>query len=168
MTLICENGHECPAPDGTRCPTCLGFVPDLLDYAIDCYWRRSTIGDDAGQPYLRKQTFREKVKLAYPRVERGARTRTLLTYDDVWGNGIHPTRVSFVLGAIADIEYRDGRPILSSVVVNTAEETPGRRFFSLVARFAQQPRDLGEWPRPDRVDWWRDEVERVFDYWATR
>lgn len=70
---------------------------------------------------------------------------------------------NLVLGSIAKREHRNGRPMLSSVVVSSSEHEP-------VAALFKTASDLGLLPagasKDRREAFWREEVNRVFEEWA--
>lgn len=68
-----------------------------------------------------------------------------------------------VLGSIAKREHSNGRPMLSSVVVSSSEHQP-------VAALFKAASDLGLLTagasKDRRVEFWREELKRVYDEWA--
>jgi hypothetical protein len=68
-----------------------------------------------------------------------------------------------LLDSIAKREHRSGRPVLPSVVVSATEHQP-------MAAVLKSASELGLLPagasKERRVEFWREEVNRVFDEWA--
>jgi hypothetical protein len=70
-------------------------------------------------------------------------------------------RVAEILKEISTAEHAAGRPLLSAVVVMKGKKLPGAGFFGLAQR-------VGLYDGTDPQDFWRREVQRVWDYWRAR
>lgn len=68
-------------------------------------------------------------------------------------------RLSSILGDISTAEHRDGRPLLSAVVIRKEENSPGQGFFGLAQA-------LGLHNGDDNFAFWVQELQRVHDYWG--
>lgn len=64
-----------------------------------------------------------------------------------------------LLGGISAEEYREGRPLLTAIVVRQDTGRPGDGFFD-------NARGIGAYDGHDDMGFWRTEVNRVWDYWA--
>jgi len=71
------------------------------------------------------------------------------------------TRIGDLLDDISSFEFRNGRPLLSAVVIRADLNMPGAGFFELAAR-------SGLFHGNDRVVFWARELTRVHDYWRGR
>ena len=67
-------------------------------------------------------------------------------------------RLFALLDEISETEYRQGRGMLSVIVINRKDEKPGWGFFLLARKLG---RDVG---RPH--DWWKEELALVHSYHA--
>lgn len=69
-------------------------------------------------------------------------------------------KIGRILGDISEEEVRQGRPMLSAIVVHKGDETPGDGFFKLA-------RDLGRFQAGHRHLFWAEEVKRLFQCWSS-
>lgn len=69
--------------------------------------------------------------------------------------------VFVILDNISRFEYLAGRPLLTAVVIGEHTDMPGVGFFDLAHK-------LGEYDGNNYVRYWRKELRRVHDYWASR
>ena len=91
-----------------------------------------------------------------------ARNRGLTTYGELKPIAKLPA-VSIgprVLDGISRAEAREGRPMLSAVVVNQDTGRPGDGFYRLAAEIGR-----AESPAPD-VAFWEEEREALYRYWS--
>ncbi|MBI4524721.1 MAG: hypothetical protein HY695_13030 [Deltaproteobacteria bacterium] len=68
-------------------------------------------------------------------------------------------RLGNLLGEISTLEHRNGRPLLSVVVVHRDNNMPGNGFFKLARR-------LGAYTGRDDFEFFIHELKRVHDHWA--
>jgi len=162
---------ECPhcgvSIDATaiRCPDCLEFSKSHLTDAIDRYYDTTGASDPDDGAYRRRDTFQNKVRLLFPRIEQVAKAGTTATYPDIWGDGIDLYAVKYYLGAISEVEYRDGRPLLSSVIVKAGRGYPADGYFDLVERLDGCPDDILEWSEAEKQAWWEEELAATHEFW---
>lgn len=103
----------------------------------------------------------------YDRLVRAAREGKLLTYGKVaplvhldMANPQDRKAIGELLGVISRQEHRSGRPMLSSIVVQSEGGRPGKGFFTLAA-------ELRLFDQADEEDaFWALEVGRTFEFWA--
>ena len=77
------------------------------------------------------------------------------------GDAAGRLRVAELLKEISTAEHAAGRPLLSAVVVMKGKKLPGAGFFGLAQR-------VGLYDGTDPQEFWRREVQRVWDYWRER
>lgn len=90
-----------------------------------------------------------------------ARNRGLTTYGELEPIAELPA-VSIgplVLDGISRAEAREGRPMLSAVVVNQDTGRPGDGFYRLAA-------EIGRAAIPDPDAFWIEELEALYRYWS--
>lgn len=68
-------------------------------------------------------------------------------------------RIADILEAISQREHRDGKPLLSAVVIRKDKNMPGVGFFDLGRR-------LGLYGGGNDFQYWLQELRRVHDYWS--
>jgi len=68
-------------------------------------------------------------------------------------------RIGEVLGEVSEREFREGRPLLSAIVVSSDTMAPGAGFFELVKRLRLTQGD-------DREAFHVEELRRVHEYWS--
>ena len=66
-----------------------------------------------------------------------------------------------LLGEINEDEHNNGRPLLSAVAVESTTRMPGEGFF----QFAKQLRKFDGETDEDKREFWRDEIQRVYEIW---
>jgi hypothetical protein len=69
----------------------------------------------------------------------------------------HSPLLTRLLVEIGDEEYRAGRPVLPAVVVSKQTGMPGAGYFKI---------GLGDKVTDDPEARWREDLQRVFDYWS--
>lgn len=65
-----------------------------------------------------------------------------------------------ILEPISRYEQRDGRPMLTALVVNAETRIPGITFFDLA-------REYGRLTNQSEVEFWHEECTRVYEYWRS-
>lgn len=93
-----------------------------------------------------------------------AKRRQIVTYSELallLPVYVHPGSYAFtrLLGQVCDAEEQAGHGMLCALVVSKATGIPGAGFFRGAAERGLDASD------PERC--WREELDRVFDYWAT-
>ena len=68
-------------------------------------------------------------------------------------------RIAQILGEISEDEHRDGRPLLSAVVILKGENRPGEGFFGLAG-------NLGLYDGGDADQYWAQELGHVHRFWS--
>lgn len=123
------------------------------------------------QGRLLPETLAGYVERAWPILMEIARQRGTITYRELMSRLGGPGRgyIGEVVGRISEIEYQNGRPKLSAVVVNAGTSMVGVGFFGLpgtpenVRRLTRQ-----EWQNPKLSEadkeYWRQELARAYDY----
>ena len=102
----------------------------------------------------------------YEKLKQVARARRLVTYAEIVplvGLGItnpRDPRLSKILHQICTCEVGQGRPMLGAVVVRKADSHPGEGFFN-------GARALGLLRESDKLSFWINELDRVYNYWST-
>lgn len=98
-------------------------------------------------------------------VEQARRSATI-TYSDL-AKGItavdfdaYDQRLFHLLGEISSDEDREGRGMLTAVVVHKGDMQPGPGFFELAERLGRDA--------PDRLKFWMEELKRVYAVWSAR
>ena len=123
------------------------------------------------QGRLLPETLAGYVERARPILMEIARQRGTITYKELTSRLGGPGRgyIGEVVGRISEIEYQNGRPKLSAVVVNAGTSMVGGGFFGL-------PRTPENVRRPTRQEWqnpelseadkeyWRQQLARAYDY----
>ena len=165
--MECPNCGRPAEADGVRCRTCHELLDDRLDERIDECYRHFGVGEP-GSVQLTPETFREKTKLAYARLEWRARAGERCSYADLWGDGLHPTWLKSLLGSVGRIEYGDGRPLIPSIVVSETDGLPSDGYFRLVETLPDTDDDATSWPTAEKREWWRAELDAVYDWWGYR
>jgi hypothetical protein len=69
--------------------------------------------------------------------------------------------VGHILGEINEEEHGKGKPMLSAVVINAVEKTPGEGFFRLAEKLDKYHGSTEQ----DRMDFWREELQKVYANW---
>lgn len=166
MRTECRGcGRDVPATE-TRCTKCFTFVEPRLNSAIDRYYEDSSVvSDPAADTYRKKDTFREKVRLLFPRVEAFAAEGQTTTQSALYGDGIDIWAMKHYLGAVSAIEYWDNRPLLTSVVINSERGYPAEGYFRLVERLDGLPSDITDWSPENQQAWWDEQLAAVKECW---
>ena len=104
----------------------------------------------------------------YEKIVNAAKNEGVVTYTEVAScAGINTNwdcwrwKIRAILDTISRREHRNGRPLLSAVVVRKNEGTPGAGFFKLA-------KELGRCNGSDDLECWSKELHRVYAYWAKR
>ena len=89
-----------------------------------------------------------------------AKCRATVSYSELRPDA--PQTLAVPLDEINRHEHREGRPLLSAVVTHKdGDQMSGDGFFRIAW-------ELGEYQEGDPERYWRQELERVWDYWQTR
>lgn len=119
---------------------------------------------------LRWETFMRYVERTRPKLVEAARTGRTVTYQGLMSTlEIGRVDIGQIVGTISIMEHREGRPLLSAVVVNRATGCSGGGFLGLpgvpksVRRSSRDFQDR-KYSRAEK-EFWEDELSRVFDYW---
>ena len=107
------------------------------------------------------------------RLHKVARGRGTITYSDLTTEmtkaGLsrldpHSSALAGLLGQINLLEHKRGRPLISAVVVyKTGDLEPGPGFWEFARHLGVDP-GAGEHAR---LEFWAQELERCFTYWAS-
>lgn len=166
MAIVCTNCGSELAEDEVRCEACFLLHDGRLQEAIDRYYDTSTTVSQSGEgTYRRRETFQEKVRLVFPRVEKVAREERTSTQKEIWGDGVDPWAMKHYLGAVSSIEHWDERPLLSSVIVNYDRGFPADGYFALVDRLGIED-GIAEWNPEEQEMWWENELADVHRVWS--
>ena len=102
-------------------------------------------------------------EIIYNKLQEVARERILTNYTEIGLLvGLEPHN-SVLWGMLDDInhyEHREGRHMLSAVVISQAENIPGSGFFECA-------RNLGLFQGGNELLFWINELNRVWDYWSS-
>ena len=90
-----------------------------------------------------------------------ARQRNLITYSEVARLvGTSPVSVGpLILDRINRREHKEGRPLLSALVVKKDTRGPGSGFYELAS-------SLGLYNNKGRLEYWQQKVQKVYDFWS--
>ena len=66
-----------------------------------------------------------------------------------------------LLGEINEDEHNNGRPMLSAVAVELTTRMPGEGFFQFAKELSKFDGETDE----DKREFWRDEIQRVYEMW---
>ena len=101
----------------------------------------------------------------YEKIVKVAKNEGVITYSKVASRaGIDTNwdgwrwKIRAILDTISRREHRNGRPLLSAVVIRKNEGTPGDGFFKLA-------KGLGLYNGGDDDMYWWEELKRVHAYW---
>lgn len=72
------------------------------------------------------------------------------------------------LGAVSAIEHWDGRPLLTSVIINERRGFPADGFFKLVERLNGLPDNITTCSETKKEDWWKAELADVHKCWESK
>ena len=104
------------------------------------------------------------ILVVYDRLKEVAKTRSLATYTEVgaligldMANEYHRIRIAQILDDINAFEDRDGRPMISAVVVYKDTDRPDPGFFDCA-------RKLEKFKGGSEEDFWVKEVKRVHEW----
>jgi len=133
--------------------------------------------------FLDWEEWKEKVTRAYPELIKVARQRSLITYGEL-GLGklgispdwLHP-KIGWIVGACSEYEWLEGRPLISSIVINADTKRPGKGFWGLsgIPKALSYDIDISnaEPVSKDRLEFkrdefWTKEVAKVYEQWQER
>jgi len=101
----------------------------------------------------------------YDKLKAIARTGDIITYSEIaplanldMSKQEDRNRIAQILGEISTYEHKNGRPMLSSVVIHKENNIPGPGFFTLA-------KELGIYNQKNDVLFFINELQRVHDYW---
>lgn len=128
--------------------------------------KNSTLGNSesatvrqTGQVPIDQDIYRKLISIA--------EAKTTITYQELasvhgltMDNPASRARLADLLGQISAEEYKNGRPLLSVLVVNKASGMPGQGFFHLAKR-------LGSHDQRDDLTFFVSELKKVHEYWAS-
>jgi hypothetical protein len=114
--------------------------------------------------YMRSKP--ELVLKVYAKLIKVAHAKSSITYGEiakimglrVRGNSMS-REVGQILGEISEFEHREGRPMLSAVVIREDLDKPGNGFFKLA-------KDLKGITISDEITFWKAELEEVYKGWV--
>ena len=124
---------------------------------------------------INPKTIEKRVSALRPYLRDRASTRTLVSYEGAREHiGTSSEYLGRVLGAINECEYRAGNPLLTALVVKdpTSESKcfPSAGFFGwpcIPDEYERHPNDSTSLTE-EEIEFWEDEVQRVFSAWAER
>ena len=106
-----------------------------------------------------------QTKAVYGEIIKVAKNEGTITYSEVASRAGIDTqldgwnwRIRNILDTISRREHRNGRPLLSGVVVNKETGMPGAGFFKLA-------KGLGLYNGGDDIAYWLEELRRVHAHW---
>jgi len=112
--------------------------------------------------YFGNETF---LKVYYKLIRTAQKRRTIYYKDvaEIMGlpiRGEHMAReAGQMLGEISEWEHKEGRPLLSAVVIRDDIGIPGEGFFKLA-------RKLGKFQGQNEQDFWESELQEVYNIWS--
>lgn len=148
--------------DQIRCSTCHAIFDTRFEQRVNICYGIFSVPPET----LKRDTFIEKVRLLYPRLETVARNNQTRNYREISGNGIFSAWLKYLLGTIGMLEHEDNRPLLPSVIVNSANGTPGDGYYRLVERLDSLPDDISTWDTKTQRAWWDERLTEVYSYWG--
>ena len=105
----------------------------------------------------------------FDRLRQVARARDTVFYSEIaptvgidTGNPNFAALVGHILDEVNRVEFAQGRPLLSAIVISKENNMPGRGFFECA-------RDLGRYSGKgdlEHLGFWVEELRRVHDYWS--
>lgn len=166
MTVNCSSCGNRLSDGKVRCTGCLtAYEPRLIE-AIDRYYDESTVvSEPESDTYRRRETFQEKVRLLFPRLENLAADGLSRNQSAVIGDGIDIWALKHYLGAVSAVEHWDGRPLLTSVIINEERGFPADGYFQLVEHLNGLPNDIMGWSETEKEEWWKEELADVHECW---
>ena len=105
--------------------------------------------------------------LVYCRLLQGAQKKEGVSYEEIgeiMGLKSGPDmllEIGQLLGEINEDEHNNGRAMLSAVAVEPSSKMPGEGFF----KFAKQLNRFAGETDQEKREFWRDEIQRVYDIW---
>lgn len=112
-------------------------------------------------PFADYEEWAELVKRAYDVLVEAARSKQLITYGKIgsqiglFSPDYFDVKIGSVVGACSVYEYDYGRPLISAIAVNAETMEASKGFWGLP----------GIPPGVDRIEFWTQEVQRVFQTW---
>ncbi len=166
MAVQCQSCGNMLPRTGTRCTNCLAAYKPRLIESIDRYYDASqVVSDSNSDTYRKRETFREKVQLLFPRLMELAAAGIYRNQTVVIGDGVDIWALKHYLGAVSAIEYWDGRPLLTSIIINEERGFPADGYFRLVECLDGLPDTITTWTEAEKRDWWEEELADVHEYW---
>jgi hypothetical protein len=105
--------------------------------------------------------------LVYCKLLTAARRKEGVPYEEIRqimgleAQGGMAKEIGQLLGEINEDEHNNGRPMLSAVAVESTTRMPGEGFF----KFAKELNKFDGETDEDKRDFWRDEIQRVYEIW---
>jgi len=136
------------------------------------------IFNEGAIPFIEWNEFSNYVRNAYTILIQTARRKHLITYYDLSQkinlpyNEWFPLKIGTIVGSCSCYENREGRPLISSIVVNSETNCPGNGYWGLpgippnlkCSSISPSFIDRTIWS-PEQMVFWANEVNKVFDYW---
>lgn len=125
-------------------------------------WKEQPMSTGADK-YRGTQTY----SLVYCKLLNAARKKESVAYEEIakiMGLEAHAgmaQKIGQLLGEINAEEHNNGRPMLSAVAVKPETRMPGEGFF----QFAKELRKFDGETDEDKREFWRDEIQRVYEMW---
>ena len=113
--------------------------------------------------YRGTQTY----SLVYCKLLNAARKKEGVSYEEIgqiMGLEAHvgmTKEIGRLLGEINEDEYNNDRPMLSAVAVEATSRMPGEGFFQFAKQLSKFDGETDE----DKREFWRDEIQRVYEIW---
>lgn len=168
MMTTCSHCGGALGEETIRCPDCFELNAPRLTTAINRYYDESMeVNSPDSDTHRKRETFHEKVKLVFPRVEAVARAGRIAKQSELWGDGVDSWAMKHYLGAVSSIEHWDGRPLLSSVIINAKRGFPADGYFGLVESLGISE-GITERTESEKQSWWEDELADVHSVWESR
>lgn len=135
-----------------------------------------------GGPIRDWEEWKDKVSGAYSELVRRAKELNFdempITYGELGSKiGLYPDpdwfqlKIAHIVGACSKYEHRQGRPLISALVVNKDTYRPGKGFWGLEGilprlRKVVRIEDITpEWLDKDRDDFWVKELKKIDKEW---
>lgn len=125
-------------------------------------WKEKPMSMGADK-YRGTQTY----SLVYCKLLNAARNKESVPYEEIakiMGLEAHVNmakEIGQLLREINEEEHNTGRPMLSAVAVESGTRMPGEGFF----QFAKKLRKFDGETDEDKREFWRDEIQRVYEIW---
>jgi hypothetical protein len=135
---------------------------NIRDNGIGFAWKEKPMATGLDK-YRGTQTY----SLVYCRLLNAAREKESVSYEeigqimDLEAHLGMAKEIGQLLGEINEDEHNNGRPMLSAVAVKPTTKMPGEGFF----QFAKQLNKFDGETDEDKREFWRDEIQRVYEIW---